>query len=182
MGIRRGVLTAALGALLVLIIPASASAAAPILKRVKSTQRHPSATWTLPTGVTAEVIEIASKPDTGYDGYFVTESAIVFALLRPRQTSWRDRRQLAPGTYYVHVKGADFTGCGTVPEGVCDSFWSNVLQLRIPKRPAYGDGVTPNSHVRQAVLDVVPPARLYWFASHTFPVVPVAPGSGLAPE
>jgi hypothetical protein len=42
-------------------------------------------------------------------------------------------------------------------------------------------GVTPKSQVRHAVEDVVPPARLYWFASQTFPV-PVAAGSGLAPE
>lgn len=124
-------MAATLGTLVALVVPASSSAAAPILKRVGTTQRHPSATWRLPSGVLAEVIEIASKPDTGYDGYFVSESAIVFALLRPRQTSWRDRRQLAPGTYYVHVKGADFTGCGMVPEGVCDSFWSNVLRLTI---------------------------------------------------
>lgn len=135
MGFRRGVVAAALCALLALVVPASSSAAAPILKSVTSTHRHPTATWRLPPRVTAEVIEIASKPDTGYDGYFATDSAVVFALLRPRQTSWRGRRQLAPGTYYVHVKGADFTGCGTVPQGVCDSFWSNVLRLTIA-RPA----------------------------------------------
>jgi len=32
-----------------------------------------------------------------------------------------------------------------------------------------------------AVDDVVPPPRLYWFASQTLPL-PVAAGSGLAPE
>jgi hypothetical protein len=44
-------------------------------------------------------------------------------------------------------------------------------------------GVTANSHVRQDVDEVVPPARPYWFASQTVPTAPLAAaGSGLAPE
>lgn len=44
-------------------------------------------------------------------------------------------------------------------------------------------GVTAKSHVRHEVDDVVPPARLYWLPSHTFPALPPpAAGSGLAPE
>jgi hypothetical protein len=43
-------------------------------------------------------------------------------------------------------------------------------------------GLTPNIRVLQSVSDAVPDATLYWFASHTVPVVPVAAGSGLAPE
>jgi hypothetical protein len=42
-------------------------------------------------------------------------------------------------------------------------------------------GVTPKSQVRHAADADVPPATLYWFASQTLPV-PVAAGSGLAPE
>jgi hypothetical protein len=43
-------------------------------------------------------------------------------------------------------------------------------------------GVTANSHVRQDVDDVVPPARLYWLPSQTLPTLPPPAGSGLAPE
>lgn len=43
-------------------------------------------------------------------------------------------------------------------------------------------GVTANSHVRQAVVEADPLARLYWFPSQTVPAVPLAAGSGLAPE
>lgn len=43
-------------------------------------------------------------------------------------------------------------------------------------------GVTANSHVRQDVDDVVPPARLYWLPSQTRPTLPPPAGSGLAPE
>jgi hypothetical protein len=43
-------------------------------------------------------------------------------------------------------------------------------------------GVTANSHVRQDVVDVVPPARLYWFPSQIRPTLPLLAGSGLAPE
>ena len=43
-------------------------------------------------------------------------------------------------------------------------------------------GLTAKIQVRQAVDDVEPFATLYWFPSQTVPVVPVAAGSGLAPE
>ena len=44
-------------------------------------------------------------------------------------------------------------------------------------------GVTANSHVRQTVEEVLPPATLYWFPSQTRPTVPPpAAGSGLAAE
>jgi hypothetical protein len=43
-------------------------------------------------------------------------------------------------------------------------------------------GVTANSQVRQEVDDVVPPSRLYWLPSQTFPTLPPAAGSGLAAE
>jgi hypothetical protein len=42
-------------------------------------------------------------------------------------------------------------------------------------------GVTANSHVRQDVDDVVPPATLYWLPSQTRPTLPPA-GPGLAPD
>jgi len=51
-----------------------------------------------------------------------------------------------------------------------------------PVATAQGVGVTAKTHERQAVDDVVPPARLYWFASQTLPTLPAAEGSGLAPE
>jgi len=44
-------------------------------------------------------------------------------------------------------------------------------------------GVTANSHVLHTVVDVVPPARLYWLPSQIRPTLPLpAAGSGLAPE
>lgn len=43
-------------------------------------------------------------------------------------------------------------------------------------------GLTPKIRVLQSVSDEVPEATLYWLANHTVPVVPVAAGSGLAPE
>jgi hypothetical protein len=43
-------------------------------------------------------------------------------------------------------------------------------------------GVTASNHVLQADEEVDPFARLYWFPSQTVPTVPVAAGSGLAPE
>jgi len=48
-----------------------------------------------------------------------------------------------------------------------------------PDQPA---GVTAKIQLRQDVDDVVPPLRSYWFASQTLPTLPVAAGSGVAPE
>jgi hypothetical protein len=53
------------------------------------------------------------------------------------------------------------------------------LAERLSRQPV---GVTPKSQVLQAVEDVFPPATLYWFPSQTFPTLPLAAGSGLAPE
>jgi hypothetical protein len=134
--VRRITVAAAFAVLIVLFLPASSLAAAPVLTRVGSTERHPSATWTLPPGVTSDVIEIATKSDTGSDGSFFTENVVVFDPLQPTQTSWLGSDQLRAGTYHVHVKGFDETGCDSNPPGPCDYFWSNMLTLTIPAVPA----------------------------------------------
>lgn len=115
--------------------PPSAFAAAPVLGSVSHVKRHPAATWTLPAGVKSQVVEVATHPDVGSDGYFFTENVKVFDLLEEAQTSWLDSDQLTPGIYYVHVSGFDepcyFAGRCPVRE------WSQVLPLVIPanKRP-----------------------------------------------
>jgi len=131
----RWVAAAALAGVVLLALPASSLAAAPVLTRVGNVQRHPSAAWTLPTGVTSDVIEIATKPDGGSDGSFFTENVVVFDPLQPTQTSWLSSKQLRPRTYYVHVKGEDSSGCGSEPQGPCGFFWSNALTLTIAPTP-----------------------------------------------
>jgi hypothetical protein len=86
-----------------------AAAAPPSLLTVGHTRGHPSATWTLPPGVEAQVLEIATEPTLASDGYFFAESRVVFDLLEPGQTSFLSDTALRAGTYYVHVSGFDRT-------------------------------------------------------------------------
>src|SRR3954470_6385741 len=71
---------------------------------VSQTSRHPVVDWTLPAGVEADAIEIASKPDVGTDGQFFTENVKVFDLLDTTQTHYVGTDQLDYGTYYVHIQ------------------------------------------------------------------------------
>ncbi|MBA3365511.1 MAG: hypothetical protein H0U03_06965 [Actinobacteria bacterium] len=58
-------------------------------------------------------------------GAFFRENVVVFEQLREGQTSWVGERQLAPGTYYVHVAGWD-------NEDAREE-WSSVKKLVIAK-------------------------------------------------
>jgi hypothetical protein len=88
-------------------LPSAANAAPPILISVGHKKRHPTAEWTLPPGVQARVIELATTPETSTDGYFFDENVDALDTLEPTQTRWVYNSQLDPGTYYVHVAGID---------------------------------------------------------------------------
>ena len=85
----------------------SALAQPPTLLTVGQTDRHPTATWALPPGVIARVVEVATSTSSGSDGYFFSENVKAFSTLSETQTSWTYGFQLDPGTYYVHVGGYD---------------------------------------------------------------------------
>jgi hypothetical protein len=107
-----------------------AQAAPPTLLSVGHVDRHPEATWSLPTGVTARVVEVAVSPATSTDGYFFFENLKAFDTLEETQTRWLYNFQLDPGTYYVHVGGLDelcfFAGLCPVRE------FSQIATLVIP--------------------------------------------------
>jgi len=105
---------------------------APTLVKAGQTQRHPSAEWTLPQYVQAQVVEMARSPQTASDGSFFTENRVIFDLLEDTQTQWLHNEQLAPGTYYVHIKGWDDACFHNNFQTECGSAWSNVLPLTIP--------------------------------------------------
>jgi hypothetical protein len=82
-----------------------AAAAPPVLTSVRHIDGRPAATWTLPSGVTSQVVEVATSPATSTDGDFFSENVEAFDLLEDAQTSWVDDFQLDPGVYYLHVGG-----------------------------------------------------------------------------
>ena len=113
-----------------LIWAGHALAAPPVLLTVGQVSQHPTATWSLPAGVEAHVVEVATTPATGSDGYFFSETLKAFSVPQPTDTSWTYTFQIDPGTYYVHVAGFDTT-CMACPVRE----FSNVLTLIIPAAP-----------------------------------------------
>jgi hypothetical protein len=93
--------------LIALLVPTAAVAAPPVLLSVGVQSGHATATWSLPLGVQAKVIEIATSPTTGSDGYFLAENRKNFDTLQEARTSWTSSVSIAPGTYYAHVLGLD---------------------------------------------------------------------------
>jgi hypothetical protein len=115
-------------------LPTGAAAAPPVLQSVGNVSSHPTAVWSIPAGVTSQVVEAATRPDTASDGSFFRENVVVFDFLEEPDTSWTHERQLDPGTYYVHVEGRDVPCfyAGNCPVGE----WSNILELVIPSAVA----------------------------------------------
>jgi len=119
-----------LAALVAVLVPvSSAAASAPALKSVGATGGLVTASWSLPSGVGSEFVEIAKYPDVNVYGYFRqrlvrpgkpedgAESQVRFSVLGSSQTSLtRDdpAPPLPAGTYYVHIAGHDGS-CGTCP-------------------------------------------------------------------
>jgi hypothetical protein len=92
-----------------------ASAAAPVLLTAGATNLHSTATWSLPNGVEARIVEVASSPSVDSDGYFQPYALEAGDSLTPTQTTWTDVFQLEPSrTYYLHVGGHD-TACASCP-------------------------------------------------------------------
>jgi hypothetical protein len=96
---------------------------------VGQTQRHLTATWTLPSGVDPQMIEIATAPNTGMDGHFFEENREKVDLLENGQTSYVDTEELGLGTYWVHIQTLDHN-CSDVENSTCLA-WSNIVRLTI---------------------------------------------------
>ena len=104
----------------------SSSAAPPQLLSVGQSGGFLTATWSLPPGVQARVIEAATNPKVNSDGFFPLENVKVFTALADAQTSFVSDSQLLPGTYYVHVAGHD-SGCA------CGNYeFTQILTVVIP--------------------------------------------------
>jgi hypothetical protein len=104
-----------------LVAAAPASAGPPrtaTIVSVASTNRHLTATWTLPPGVESDHIEVATSPATGSNGRFFGENLEDYDILEPEQTSYVATHQLDPGTYYVHVGTLD-NSCSYLENNSC---------------------------------------------------------------
>jgi hypothetical protein len=123
----RTLLLAALSLVYLALGAVSVSARPPTLLSVGHTEHHLTATWSLPAGGAASVLEVADSASTGSDGSFFTERTKMYEGLADSQTSFTATRTLEPGTYYVHVAASD-RACTTCPY----QEWSSLQSLTIP--------------------------------------------------
>lgn len=96
---------------------------------VRQSHRHLIATWTLPPGVDPQVIEIATAPETGTDGYFLEENQEEVDLLEAGQPWFFDTEELGLGTHWVHIRTLD-NDCSNSENLTCFA-WSNIVSLTI---------------------------------------------------
>ena len=80
------------------------------------TDRRITASWTLPSGMKTEFIEVATSPEVYPDGrlagLFVDENIVLYDdSLSRTQESYVASDALPPGTYYVHVRAWDDQVC-----------------------------------------------------------------------
>jgi hypothetical protein len=86
-----------------LLAPAAAQAVAPTLDPLGQANRHITATWTLPTGSQALLLEVSASDLTEADGTFAD---LLYDEFDPIPTSpYTSPVQFSPGTYHVHVCG-----------------------------------------------------------------------------
>ena len=88
-----------------LVAPALATARPPALTGVEFKSGALTATWTLPPGVEAVFLEGSLSPKQEADGGF--DELDLLHDLAPDATTVTVTKGLDPGTYYVHVVGAD---------------------------------------------------------------------------
>lgn len=119
-----------------LVAVASASAGPPrtaTIVGVGSDNRHLGVSWTLPPGVEAFSLEVASSPLVGSDGSFFTENLKDVAILQPTQIQYVATSQLDVGFYYVHVQTQD-RDCDYAENATCFA-WSPMAQVFIELPP-----------------------------------------------
>jgi hypothetical protein len=136
---RSRLLLAVLAAIGVALFAAPALAAPPSLIWFRHDGGRWSASWYLPPGVQTKEIELATRPEVGADGSFLTEYVQYKNVLGPHiavRVSHFSDQKLKPGRYYFHVSGADEACLAT---GACPQReWSNVLTLVVAKpRPKH---------------------------------------------
>ena len=113
-----------------LLAAGAAYAVSPALLSVGVKDGHPTATWSLPSGVQARLIEVATSPQVGSDGSFYREYVEDSDTLEDTQTYWESSYMLEPGTYYVHVAGIDWP---CYLDDACPiREYSNVMTLTVP--------------------------------------------------
>jgi hypothetical protein len=92
-----------------------------------------SASWTLPSDMFNDFIEVATSPATYPDGSFLEENTVLFDdALDLRDSAYEASVDLPPGTYYVHVGGFVPSFCPTIDALTCRDEFSPLMKLVVP--------------------------------------------------
>jgi hypothetical protein len=146
-GLRVAVAAAALA-----VVGTAAASQPPTLLSVAQTNRHPSATFSIP-GADDATIYLADKPDRATDGSFLQENVKEVGLLTTdeiQRGSWLDSSQIDPGLYYVLLRATDYDCIG---QPTCLDGYSNMLTLTVPKpRLSYRASVRAYHYLHEAAL------------------------------
>jgi hypothetical protein len=109
-GVKGSFAVAVAFAVAALLLPAVAEATPPSLTGVGETITPGilTASWTLPEGMSAEYVEVATTPRSYADGSFVL--SVLYDTLSAADTTWTATTVLPAGHYYVHVAAFDTAG------------------------------------------------------------------------
>ena len=126
-----------------LLFAGSANATPPSLTSVGHQSRHPTATFSAPRAAYA-TIYMATKPDRGTDGRFLSENVKSIDLLTDAELQsgrWLDSDRIDPGRYYVMLRADAESSCWSYPppdyqpvlDPTCADGFSNIVTVVIPK-------------------------------------------------
>jgi len=126
----------------VVLAPAAFGSAALEPNLRSATQRHGHVVVRFSLGVlTAGQVVVAKSPRRSVVGALTTRIALRANL--PRQgpsgtRTWRSRRALPAGVYFVQVSGVDLAGVTDCPphQVGCGQSWSNVRRVTVPANSA----------------------------------------------
>ena len=127
-----------------LLVAPTASAAPAVLTAVTQDNRVLSASWTLPAGATAWVLEASTGQD--FDSY----SPGLFANLGATDTTFTAIQSLPGGTYYVRITTTTTPDECVVADPSCVFEVSSVLSVTVPSQAATLQPVTQASGVVSA--------------------------------
>jgi hypothetical protein len=119
-----------------LLVAPTASAAPAVLTAVTQDNRVLSASWTLPAGATAWVLEASTDQDFG------SYSPGLFADLGATDTTFTAIQSLPGGTYYVRITTTTTPDECVVADPSCTFENSNVLSVTVPSQAATLQPVT----------------------------------------
>ncbi len=127
---------------------------------------HSTGSFSAP-GADYVVVYLATSPDRGSDGRFLTENSARINILSSQEIaagSWRESDTIQPGTYFAMLRATN----SCEPSSSCAEGFSNVMRLDVPKpAQSFAGSVKGGVYAAELTLTVNPagddvPYKLCW--------------------